>query len=64
MPLINLLNVCREHTSLHVSASGSEEDIVWVPVDGKHSRSDRLLQQLRDPPVVLGVEGTDGDRTE
>jgi hypothetical protein len=33
-----------------------------MPIDREHGRSDRLLQQLGHPPVVLFVERTDRNR--
>lgn len=33
-----------------------------MPIDGQDGRTDGLLEELGDPPVVLGVEGADSDR--
>jgi len=61
IPLVNFLDISREDTGLHVCASSGEEDIVRMPIDGENSRSDRFLQEFRNPPVVLWIEGTNGD---
>lgn len=63
VPLVDLLDICGEDTSLEISTPGSEEDIVGVPVDGQHGGPDGLLQLLCDPPVVLFIERADGDST-
>lgn len=60
-PFVDFLDVRREDPRLHISTPSSEQDIVGVPVHGKHSRPDRLLQMLRNPPVVLGVERANRD---
>lgn len=62
LPLIDIFDVGREDASLRVRASSSEENIVWVPIDGEHSGADGFLEQLGDPPVVLFIEGADSDR--
>ena len=59
--LVDILDVRGKDTSLHVCTSSGQQDIVRMPVDGKDSRSDRFLEELRDPPVALFVEGADRD---
>ena len=59
--LVDILDVRGKDTSLHVCTSSSQQDIVRMPVEGKDSRSDRFLEELRDPPVALFVEGADRD---
>ena len=60
-PLIDILDVRREHTRLHVCAASGEEDVVGVPIDGQDGRTDGLLEQAGHPPVALGVERADCD---
>jgi hypothetical protein len=62
-PLVNVFDVGGKYASLHVRASCSEQDIVWVPVDGKNGRTDWFLELLRDPPIVVWVKGANGDRS-
>ena len=38
---------------LEPGGPGSDEAVVGMPVEGGHSRLDRLLDVLRHPPVVL-----------
>lgn len=38
---------------LEPGGPGSNEAVVGMPVEGSHGRLDRLLDVLRDPPVVL-----------
>jgi hypothetical protein len=58
---VDALDERREYISLGVCCSGREEHVVRVPVDRENSRSQRLLDVLGYPPVVLLVKGTDGD---
>lgn len=58
---IHFLDVSRENPCLHVCTARSEEYIVGMPVNRQDSGADGLLEQLADPPVVLGVEGADSD---
>ena len=60
-PGLDVLDPSGEDPGLHVGASSTEEDVVGMPIDGKDSRSDGLLEVLGDPPVVLGIERADGD---
>ena len=62
--LVNILDICRENASLHVCASSGQQDIVRMPIDGKNGRPDRFLEEFRDPPVALFVEGTNRDGSE
>ena len=61
LPVINFLDIRRENARFHIGTSSGQENIVGMPVQGEHSRSDWLLQEFRDPPVVFGVEGADRD---
>ena len=60
-PLVNVFDVGGKDTGLHVRASCSEQDVVWVPIDRKNCRTDWLLELLRDPPIVVWVERANGD---
>lgn len=62
-PLIHIFDVRRKYTGFHVRATSGEEDVVGVPIDGQDGRSDWLLEQPRDPPIALGVERADSNRT-
>lgn len=55
-PLIHSLNVGREHSSVRISRAGSQEDGIGVPGQRSNRTADRLLQVLRNPPVVLFLE--------
>ena len=59
--LVNVLDVGGEHTSLHIGTAGRKEHVVGVPVDGQDRRADGLLEQTRNPPVVVGIEGANRD---
>jgi len=59
--LVDTLDESREDICLCVRSSRSEQDVVGVPVDGQHSRPDRLLDVLGHPPIVLLVERADSD---
>ena len=59
--LVHILDVGGEDASLHVSATGRKKDIVGMPIDGEHCRADGLLEQARDPPVVVRIEGANSD---
>ena len=55
--LVDILDICRENTSLHICTSSGQQDVVRMPIDGKDSRPDGFLEELRDPPVTLFVKG-------
>jgi len=59
--LIYFLDISREHASFHVRAPSSKQNVVRMPIHAEDSRSDRFLEELRNPPIVLGIEGADGD---
>lgn len=59
--MINALDERRKDVSFGIGGTGSEKDIVGVPVNRKDRRPDGLLDVLRYPPVVLLVEGTNSD---
>ena len=63
-PLVNVLDVCREYTSLHVCTSSGQQDVVRVPVDRKDGRPDRFLEELRNPPVALFIKGAYRDSSD
>ena len=59
---VDALDKGRKHSSLGIRASSRDQDVVGMPVDRQNGRPERLLEMLRDPPVVLFIEGTDSDR--
>jgi hypothetical protein len=59
--LIDTLDEGRKDISLGIRSTRSEQDVVWVPVNRQHSRPDGLLDVFRYPPVILLVEGADGN---
>ena len=59
--LIYILDKGREHSSLHVRGPSGEKNIVRMPVKREDGRPDRLLQEARYPPVILGVKGANSD---
>ena len=61
-PLVNVFDVGGKDTGLHVRASCSEQNVVWVPVDRKNGRSNWLLELLRNPPIVVFVKRANGNR--
>jgi len=59
--LVDILDICRKNTSLHICTSSGQQDVVRMPIDGKNGRPDGFLEELRDPPVTLFVKGADRD---
>jgi len=59
--LVNVFDVGRKDAGFHVRASCGEQNIVWVPVDREDGGADRLLELLRDPPVVVWIKRTNRD---
>ena len=59
--LVDVLDIGRKDTSLHIRASCSEQDVVWVPVDRKNGRSDWFLELLRNPPIIVFVKRANGN---
>lgn len=57
--LVDTLDEGTKHTSMAVGAAQSNQDTVGVPGDAGDSAAKRLLQVLRDPPVVLFLKVTD-----
>ena len=58
---IDPLDKGRKDAGLGIGAPRSDQDVVRVPIDREDGGSEGLLQVLRDPPVVLFIERTDGD---
>ena len=58
---VDTLDEGREHPGVCIGRAGGEENGVRMPGDGGDGAADGLLQVLRDPPVVLLLEVTDGD---
>lgn len=52
-----------EHTGMGVGRSSGQKNGVRVPRKGCDCAADRLLQVLRDPPVVLLLEVTDSNHS-
>lgn len=59
--LVNTLDEAREDAGVGVGGARSQEHGVGVPGEGGDGTTDRLLQVLGDPPVVLLLEVADGD---
>jgi hypothetical protein len=59
--LVNTLDKGREYISLGIGSSGSEQDVVRVPIDRQDGRPDGLFDVLGYPPVVLFIEGADSN---
>lgn len=59
--LIDTLDEAGENTSVRVGGSGSQKNRVRVPGKSGDGTADRLLQMLRDPPVVFLFEVADRD---
>jgi len=59
--LINTLDESGENASVGIGGTGSEENRIRMPGDGEDRGPDRLLEVLGNPPVVFGLEVTDGD---
>lgn len=60
-PLINPLDIPREHPAVRIRRARRKQDRVGVPRESGDGAADRLLQVLRDPPVVFLLEVADRD---
>ena len=60
---VDTLDEAGEDASVGVGGSGSQQDGVWVPCESCDGAADRLLEVLRDPPVVLLFEVTNSDHS-
>lgn len=60
---VDTLDESTQDSGVAISASQGEQDVVWVPCDAGDCAAERLLQVLRDPPVVLFLEIADGGDT-
>ena len=58
---INALDEAGEDTSMGIGRAGSQQDRVWMPGQRGDGASDRLLQVLGDPPVILLFKVAHGD---
>lgn len=56
---INTLNEAREDSGVRIGRPGCQQDGVRVPRQCCNSAANRLLEVLRDPPVVLLLEVAD-----
>ena len=63
-PFVYVLDVGGKHAGLHVRTSRSEQHIVRMPINREYGGTDGFLELLRDPPVVVRIEGTNRDRPE
>ena len=61
--LLDVLDVGGEDAHLEARRARGQQAVVGVPVQRSHSRLDRLLDVLGDPPVVLCLEVADGDES-
>lgn len=59
--LVNALDEAREDAGVGVGGARSQEHGVGVPRESGDGTADRLLQVLRDPPVILLLKVADGD---
>lgn len=58
---INTLDVSTEHSSLHVGTTSGQKHVVLVPFQRQHSRPERTLNVLGNPPVVVLLKRADAD---
>lgn len=58
---IEALDEGRKDTSLHVSRTSSQQDVVGMPVNGQDSAANGLLQVLTGPPVIVLFKVADGN---
>lgn len=63
VPFVDVFDVRRKDASLHVGTASCKKHIVGVPVEREHRGANRLLEQARDPPVVVRVERAHSDST-
>ena len=61
---IHVLDVRGENPGLHVRTASDQQHIVRVPINGKDGGPDGFLEEFRDPPVALLVEGVDRDGSD
>lgn len=59
---VNSLDKTREDSGMRIGGTSSEQNRVGVPSQGSNGASNRLLEVLRDPPVVLLLEVADRDQ--
>lgn len=59
---VDALDEPGEDAGVGVGRARGEQDAVRVPRQGRHRAPDRLLQVLRDPPVVLLLKVAHGDQ--
>jgi hypothetical protein len=64
IPFVNFFDICRQDAGLHICTASREEHIIGMPIDAEYGRPNWFLEQFRNPPVVFGVKGTDGDRSD
>jgi hypothetical protein len=60
---VDTLNEAGEDTGMGIGGSSCQQNRVRVPSQGCDGATDRLLQVLRDPPVVLLLKVTDSDHS-
>lgn len=57
--LVNALDEGREDSSMSIGRTGGKKNGIGVPGDARDGATNRLLQVLRHPPIVLLFEVTD-----
>ena len=62
--IFHVLDGCGENTILHVCITGSQQNIIRMPIDGKDGGPGRFLEEFRDPPVALLVKRANLDSSE
>ena len=62
--IVHVRDVCGEDTSLHVCITGSQQNIIRVPIDGKDGGPGRFLEEFRDPPVAPLVKKANLDNSD
>lgn len=59
--LIDTLDKGREHSGMSIGRASSQEDGVGVPSNAGDGTANRLLQVLRNPPVIFLLKVADGN---
>lgn len=54
--LLDVLDVSGKHPNLVIGRTGHQQHIVRMPIQRCHRRTDRLLDVLRNPPIVLRLK--------
>lgn len=60
---VNPLDEAGEDASMRIGGSSCQQDGIWVPCQGCDGTANRLLEVLRDPPIILLLEVTDSNHS-